>query len=339
MRTSWRAETLAATAVDTSSLRLVLPALAGAAAAYVLWRFAADASPLPPRIVLAALPVYLLLWLSTVVLHAVRWRMVLRRLGTELPLLRLARLWLAARAFGSVVPSGTLGGEPVRAQLLTASGMPAASAAGAVALDRSIELAGNMIVGPLCIVGALALGAGSTTAMTAAACGALVGLALLVAIYVRGMQGRAVLRPLVVPPSWLLPSRWRERVQHDAARADLALQDVLARHPGLVPAGIAVSLAIEALHLVELAALFAVFALAVPLPLLLLSSMGIGVAHAVPVTAALGTLEATQVGLFTVSGQPLATALGVAVALRLAETLAILTGLACLATAPGRARR
>ena len=73
--------------------------------------------------------------------------------------------------------------------------------------------------------------------------------------------------------------------------------------------------------------------------MLLLSSMGIGIAHAVPVTAALGTLEATQIGLFTVGGEPLATGLAVAVAVRLAETLMILTGLACLATAPGRRRR
>jgi len=97
-----------------------------------------------------------------------------------------------------------------------------------------------------------------------------------------------------------------------------------------------VSLVIEALHLVELAALFAVFAVSVPLPLLLSSSMGIGVAHAVPVTASLGTLEATQVGVFTVGGEPLAIGLAVAVAIRLAETVAILAGLACLATAPGR---
>ena len=65
--------------------------------------------------------------------------------------------------------------------------------------------------------------------------------------------------------------------------------------------------------------------------------MGIGIAHIVPVTAALGTLEATQIGLFTVGGASLATGLAVAVALRLAETLAILVGLACLATAPGAA--
>lgn len=339
MRTSWRADSPTATAVDGAIFRLVLPALAGAAAAWVLWRLAADSGPLPHRIVVAALPVYLALWLSTVALHAMRWRMVLRRLGTDLPLVRLARLWLAARAVGSVVPSGTLGGEPVRAQLLTASGMSSASAAGAVALDRSLELAGNMIVGPLCIGGALALGAGSGTALTIAAGGGLVGFALLLAIYLHGMRGDPVLRILATPPAYLLPRRWRTRLLAEATRADGALHTVLAEHPGLVPAGVALSLVIEALHLVELAALFAVFAIAVPLPMLLLSSMGIGIAHAVPVTAALGTLEATQVGLFTVGGEPLATGLAVAVAVRLAETLAILTGLACLATAPGRRRR
>jgi uncharacterized protein (TIRG00374 family) len=336
MRTSWRAETPTTAAVDTPSLRLVLPALAGMAAAYVLWRFATDASPLP-RLVLGALPVYLGLWLATVVLHTVRWRMVLRRLGTDLSLPRLVRLWLAARAVGSVVPSGTLGGEPVRAQLLTANGMPAASAAGAVALDRALELAGNMVVGPLCIGAAVALGAGSGTGLLVAALGALFGLALLTAIYVRGTQGRPVLRPLIGPPSWLVPQRWRVWLHAEAIRADTALQDVLARHPRLVPAGLAVSLTIEGLHIVELMALFAVFGLAVPLPFVLMSSIGIGIAHAVPVSAALGTLEATQIGLFSVGGAPLATGLAVAVALRLAETLAILVGLACLATAPGRA--
>ncbi len=336
MRTSWRAETPTAASADASSLRLALPVLAGAAAAYVLWRFATDASPVPPRVVLGALPVYLALWLATVVLHAFRWQMILRRLGTDVPLARLTRLWLAARAVGAVVPSGTLGGEPVRVRLLTANGMTGARAAGAVALDRALELAGNMIVGPLCIAGAIALGAaGPGTAMAIAAVGALVGLLVLGLVYARGMHGRPALVPLLGPLLPLVPRRWKEPLVQHTVRADAALRDTLATHPGLVPTGIGVSLAIEALHLFELAALFAVFALAVPLPLLLLSSMGIGIAHAVPVTAALGTLEATQIGLFAVGGEPLATGIGVAVALRLAETFWILVGLGCLALAPG----
>jgi uncharacterized protein (TIRG00374 family) len=337
--TSWPPEAgaSAAAAAGRSPLRLALPALAGAGAAWVLWRLATT-SAMPPRIVVAAIPLWLALWLATVLLHALRWQMVLARLGTRLPLGRLARLWLAGRAVGALVPSATLGGEPVRAQLLAASGTPAARAAGAVALDRTLELAGNMIVGPLCIGGAIALGAGSGTVMLITAASALTGLTMLAAIYARGVRGRPALAVLCAPLLRLLPQQRRARVREQAARVDAAMHALVAAHPRLVPAGVGMSLVIEALHVAELAALFAVFAVAAPLPLLLLSSMGIGVAHAVPVTASLGTLEATQVGLFTVGGEPLATGLAVAVAIRLAETLAILVGLACLASAPGRRR-
>ena len=204
-----------------------------------------------------------------------------------------------------------------------------------MALDRSLELAGNVIAGPVCIGTAVVLGAGSGSGMLVAAVSALVGLILLVAIYVRGRRGLPALVPLFNRPFSFLQTRTRIWLLAHAARADTALQEVLAAHPRLVPTGLALSLVIEGLHLLELAALFAVFAIVVPFPLLLLSSIGIGMAHAVPVTAALGTLEATQIGLFTVGGEPLATGLAVAVAIRLAETLWTLVGLACLATAPG----
>jgi len=333
MRPSSRAEP-AGTAADPSWSRLVLPAVAGLGAAWVLWHVAAARTPLPARLAVGWVPIYVGLVLVTVVLHAARWRMVLRRLGTELPLGLLGRLWLAARAVGWLIPSGSLGGEPVRAQLLTTSGMPAPSAAGAVAFDRALELAGNTIVGPLFVAVALALGAGSDTGALAAGAFALAGLTLLALVYIRGRRGRPALVPLARPLLRIAPARWSARIRAGAADADAALHRFLAAHPDLVPAGVGISLAIEAVHVVELAALFAAFSLAVPLPLLLLSSLGLGIAHAIPVTAALGTLEATQIGLFTVGGEPLATGLAVALAIRLAETLAILTGLACLATAP-----
>jgi len=329
MRTNSPAETAAA----------ALPALAGAAAAWVLWRWAVATQPVAPHVVLRAVPFYLACWLATVVLHAVRWRTVLRRLGADPRLARLVRLWLAGRAIGSLVPSGTLGGEPVRAHLLATDGVPAGSAAGSVALDRSLELAGNTIAAPLCVGGAIALGVGSTQAMLSAAGLALVGLACFGWIYVRALRGRPALVPFVRTPLRVLPRAWWTRVGEHVARADGALQELLAAHPDLVPAALGVSLAIEALHVVEMTALFAAFGLTVPLPLVLLSNLGVGVAHAVPVTAALGALEATQVGLFTVGGAPLAIGMTVAIALRMAETLMILVGLACLATASvGRVR-
>ena len=332
MPTSWRAEgahtTVSALALPT--VRGAVLAIAGLGAVYVVWRMLGDSASALVALVPARLPLYFGVALTVVFLRALRWRTVLLRLGVRLPLARLARLWLAGRAVGSLVPSGTLAGEPVRAELLVGLGVSRPIAAGAVALDRSLELAGNMIAGPASVGVALVLGAGSLAGTLVATATAFAGLALFTFVYLRATQRRPALAALFAASMFgRLP--WLRPLAGHAERADAALHDLLATHPGLVPAGLGLSLAIECVLLVELAALFALFALAVPLPLLLLSSIGIGVARVVPVSAALGSLEATQVGIFALGGRTAALGFTVGLVLRIAETLWILVGLACLA--------
>ena len=312
------------------SLRLAVTALAGLGAVYLVWSMLGDGRTALGTLAPARLPLYLGVVLVSVALRALRWRIVLERLGIPLGLVRLARLWLAGRAVGSLIPSGTFAGEPIRAELLRSSGAPRATAAGAVALDRALELAGNMIAGPACVGAALVLGAGSRAGAFFATAGALAGIAMFAFVCLRAAQHRPALVTLVALMG-LDRLQWLRPLGRHAAQADEALQRLIATHPGLIPGGIGLSLAIECLQLGELAALFALFGLAVPLPLLLLSSVGIGVARVVPVTAALGSLEATQVGIFTLGGRTLALGLTVGLVLRLAETLWILVGLACLA--------
>jgi hypothetical protein len=331
MPTSWRAEGAPTGAsLGLPTVRGAVVALAGLCAVYVVWRMFGDGASALVALVPARLPFYLGAALVVVFLRALRWRIVLLRLGVRLPLAPLARLWLAGRAVGSLVPSGTLAGEPVRAALLVGLGVSRPTAAGAVALDRSLELAGNMIAGPASVGVALVLGAGSLAGTLVATATALAGLALFVFVYLRARQRRPALAVLFAA-SLFGRLRWLRPLGEHAARADAALHDLLASHPGLVPAGLALSLAIECILLVELAALFALFALAVPLPFLLLSSIGIGIARVVPVSAALGSLEATQVGIFALGGRTAALGLTVGLVLRVAETLWILVGLACLA--------
>jgi uncharacterized protein (TIRG00374 family) len=321
---------VASTPLRARSLRPAVLALTGLGAVYLVWTVFGDSRAALARVAPTRLPLYLGVVLVVIVLRALRWRIVLDRLGIGLGLARLARLWLAGRAVGSLIPSGTLAGEPVRAELLRSSGATSATAAGAVALDRSLEFVGNMIAGPACIGTALLLGTGSRAGTLLATAGALAGIAIFAFVYLRSAQRRPALVTLVMLAG-LDHTRWLRALRRHAARADEALQHLIAAHPGLVPAGIGLSLAIECLQLGELAALFALFGLAVPLPLFLLSSVGIGVARVVPVTAALGSLEATQVGIFALGGHTLALGLTVGLALRLAETLWILAGLACLA--------
>ncbi len=314
------------------AVRLAFLALAGCGGVYLVWKNVGEGRAALTHVSLALVPVYFSLSATVMALRALRWRFVLRRMGAELGLPRLAQLWLAGRAAGSLIPSGTFAGEPVRAELLRASGVPLGTAAGAVALDRALELAGNMMAGPACVLAALMLGAGSRLVVAITFAFGALGLGTFVFVYARAARGRPAIAALF-PLRWFSRFRMLERPIAHIRRADAAMYDLITTHPKLVPGGVGFSLAIECTQLLELAALFAVFGLFIPVPLLLLSSMGIGFARAVPVSAALGSLEATQVGIFTLGGRSLADGLAVGLVLRIAETFWILTGLACLALA------
>jgi len=339
------ADTLDRQALRARLVRLTLLAVGGLAAAAVAWQTVPASRAALVHLTLGLVPAYLGLMTVTVSLLALRWRRVLESVGVSLPLLRLMQLWLAARAVGSLIPSGTLAGEPVRAYLLRAGAVPSPLAAGTVALDRTLELAGNMIAGPVCVATALALGAGSLAGAMVAALTAGSGLAVLIFVYERARRGAPALVTLLGPTSWGggRPNSVIAIARGHAAKTDAALQQLVAAHPRLVPIGVALSLVIECVQLAEIALLYTVFGLIVPLPLLLLSSVGIGVARVIPVSASLGSLEATQIGIFALGGRTVGLGLSVGLVLRLAETFRILVGLVCLVTAPGaatlRARR
>lgn len=311
------------------AIRLALLALAGCGAVYLVWTNMGEGRTALGHLSFARLPIYFALSLTVMMLRCLRWRLVLRRMGQDLGMWRLIRLWWAGRAAGSLIPSGTFASEPVRAELLRLQGVPLATGAGVVALDRAFELCGNMIAGPASVGVALMLGVGSQLAVVITCAIAAFGLGTFAFVYARAARGRPAITAL-------FPIRRLSRFEilakpiAHAHRADAAMHDLIAAHPRLVPTGIGISCLIECVQLVELAALFSLFGIFLPVSMLLLSSIGIGIARVVPVSAALGSLEATQVGIFTLGGKTLALGLAVGLVLRVAETFWILVGLACL---------
>jgi uncharacterized protein (TIRG00374 family) len=314
------------------AIRLALLALAGCGAVYLVWTNMGEGRAALGHLSLARLPIYFALSLTVMMLRCLRWRLVLRRMGQDLGMWRLIRLWWAGRAAGSLIPSGTFASEPVRAELLRLQGVPRATGAGVVALDRAFELCGNMIAGPASVGVALMLGVGSQLAVVITCALAAFGLGTFAFVYARAARGRPAITALFPIRRLSRFEMLAEPIAH-ARRADAAMHDLIAAHPRLVPTGIAISCLIECVQLVELAALFSLFGIFLPVSMLLLSSIGIGIARVVPVSAALGSLEATQVGIFTLGGKTLALGLAVGLVLRVAETFWILVGLACLVEA------
>ena len=276
------------------------------------------------------LAVYLLLSALVVLGYALRWRMVAGAVGGRPLLAQLVAARLAGDAVSALVPSARLAGEPVRVALARGGGSTARSTA-AVAIERILEVIGNM----LAVVAYAAIfcsvrGASSSGRAPLALAAAMVLLLAAMAVLVVRLRRRG--RPF----AWLYGARARRLAPRLAVwmdglrRVEEHLADFFHQHPRAFVLGVLASLLIEALTIVQYHALLSAFGLALDLPTLVLVLLAGGAAHVVPAPAALGTLEAAQVAaVAAAAGRPdLGFAVGVVV--RLHETLLLGLGLAVL---------
>lgn len=279
---------------------------------------------------LLGLAAYLLLTAMVVTGYALRWRLVARAVGDDPPLGRLIAGRLAGDAIGTLVPSARLAGEPVRLAFARTSA-PLPQAGAGVALDRLLEVIGNMLA-VIVYVAIFVLTHGIAQAKgTPAILAGLMTLLLLgvAALLIRLRRGGRPLAPLYGARARGMAPRlhgWMDGLRK--------MEDHLVRffreHPRAFLLGVLGSLAIEAVTILQYHVLLAAFGVALDLPELVLVLLGSGVARAVPAPAALGALEATQVAVVgAASGHP---DLGfvVGVILRLHETLLLAVGLMVL---------
>jgi uncharacterized protein (TIRG00374 family) len=271
---------------------------------------------------------YLALTAAVMLCYCVRWRRIARAVGAEVSLGRLIGARLAGDAVSAIVPSARLAGEPVRVALLRAGGAAAGASTAAVALDRMLEMIGNMFAVLAYVVvfwitrshAPGALGVGVTTVVL---------LAAMVALVVRLRRGHR-------PFAKLYEGRWRARAPRlspwfDGLRhLEAHLTHFFRAHPRTFAVGLLGALSTEALIVVQYHALFAAFGVHLDLPTLLLVLLGGGLSHAIPSPGAIGALEATQVLVVgAASGEP---ALGfvVGVIVRLHELLLMTAGMIAL---------
>lgn len=273
--------------------------------------------------------VYLAVAIVVLFGYCARWRLVAAVLGHRLPWRRLVEARLGGDAVGSLVPSAKLAGEPVRVGMVMREGVAAPEAGAGVAIDRLMELTGNMGA-VLAYVAVFSVArAGGSTAVFATA-GVLVGLGSLALLVALLRSGR---RPL----SALYGARLRralprlEPLLEGLRVTEDHLEGFFRDHPGAFVRGVVLSLLIEALILVEYHLLLRAFGVEIDVPVLLLVVLGSGVARAMPTPAALGSLEASQVAVLGLAQGAPAEGLVVGVVLRLHETLWIAIGLAVLA--------
>jgi undecaprenyl-diphosphatase len=259
--------------------------------------------------------------------YAVRWRLVIRGVGLTPPLAHLVAARLAGDALGSVVPSARLAGEPVRVAALHTRGAPMAPAAAGVALDRVVELTGQMVaVIAYAAVIALTVALGAAPLALAGVMLALLTWMALLLVYLKRQGGRRLHAAAAARRPGSPRARWLGGL---AGVAD-HLRGFLRSHPAMFCAALGLALLTEVIIVAQYTALFRAFGLALDLPTVLVVLLSGGLSRAAPTPAGLGATEAAQVlAVGSLTGNP---DLGFVVGLivRLHDTLLLAAGLAAL---------
>jgi uncharacterized protein (TIRG00374 family) len=230
---------------------------------------------------------------------ALRWRLLARQLGGDARLGTFFGARLAGLSVGTLTPGAKLGGEPLRAYLVTRGGVPIGIAIATVIVDRGVELLANVVFAlAYCALFAFrdATTAGRVLAVVVAAG---VGLVLVVRFAMKRLEaGRS-----------LVPDRFRSVLERVGAaeraldETDRALHELLFTHRRVVFAALGWALLTNLAIFADYLTIFAAFGPLPSLPDLAGSMLGVGLAHALPVPAALGALEGTQAAVFELAGE------------------------------------
>jgi uncharacterized protein (TIRG00374 family) len=273
-----------------------------------------------------ALILYLLLTALSLLGYALRWRLVAGSLGSTIPLARLAGARLAGDVVGTIVPSGRVAGDPVRAAIVCAGGVEGTKATAGVVLDRVLEAIGNTVCAIVYVsVFSLTRGSSGGDALGTLVVVLAAALAALAAPLAMLRFGWRPLRPLY----WLASERWGSWIAA-ARRTEDHLARLLRERPGVLLWGVLLSLATEAVVVAQYHFLLAGFAVHADLPTLLLVLVGSGLARATPTPAAIGTLEGGQVAVFALAKGAPALGFVTGLVIRIHEILLLLAGLVAL---------
>jgi uncharacterized protein (TIRG00374 family) len=280
-----------------------------------LRRAIADASP-------AKLAVFLVLSTGVFLAYAARWSVVLRAMNAPpLPLPVLLSFRAAEHSVSTLIPSGHLSGEPLRAFLLRRRGLDWTLAISSVAMDRVLDLTSSSVAGPIYVGVFFFANAPSSWAAPWAMGVMLSCSAALAAFYYFAYRGGTLIS---VFARFGVFSSMKASLESIDRNLGGFIRTASFRR------ALALSFLAELLVIAELWTLSRAFNLSISLPTLVGVMVGMGVSQLVPVPAAVGTLEAAEIGVLALAGGDAPLGLAVGLIVRMRETLWILVGLAGL---------
>ncbi len=282
-----------------------------------------------------ARPVYLLVYvacgLGALTCYVLRWRLVTAAVGRRPPFRRLVAARLAGDAVGALVPSAKLAGDPIRVVLVHRDGESGPRASAGVAVDRILESLTNSVcavayVGFFLTVHARGPSAHSVVILFGAM---LVLLVLLVVPVLMLQRGQRPLSPLYQIP---LPqgARWLRQLLAGMYETEGLLLGFFRDHPSVFLRGLVLSVLAEGVQILQFGVLFASFGIRLDVATLLMVLLATGLSRAVPLPAAVGVLESSELAVVMAASAAADIGFVVAMLVRVHETLWMMAGLMVL---------
>jgi uncharacterized protein (TIRG00374 family) len=262
----------------------------------------------------------------TVVCLSWRWGYVLAGLSQNLSLVRLALYRSCAHTVGALIPSGKLGGDPLRIFLAIRSGVPAGDGVASVTVDRTQEIGSTA---PFSLIFAALLFQADVPHIERALITVLVGtLGLVLGSFLavrRLRRGAGLVSALVRATRMdrLSFIKSQHGVIGAAEQSVLKLADQTQRMFVAFLAGLVANLLVVA----EFWLLLVAFGLPSDVTAIAAALFATGAAHLLPVPAGVGVLEGAQMWIFGMLGYPEDVGLAVGLAVRLRELVWILPGM------------
>ena len=294
--------------------------------AFVLWKYGGPALGIlgaaPSAPLLAG---FLTAVCATLVCLSWRWGYILSGLDGSLSLPRLTMYRSAAHSLAVLVPSGKLGGDPLRAWLATRDGVGPGKAIASIAVDRTLEIASNAPFSILFGFLLLQHGIPQLERVLFSVCVGTLGLAAAIFIAVRRLRrGAGLVKPLVMNMRLdrfrLVDQQLDVMADSDASAATLVEQS--RRMLGAFVAGLVANL----LVIGEFFLLLAAFGLPTDPIAIVAAIFATGAAHMLPIPAGIGVLEGATLWLFQLLGYSADVGLAVGLAARLRELIWMLPG-------------
>jgi len=305
--------------------------VAAAGLAWVLHRHGDQAVALLARS--PSLPMLAAFVLAVVIGFAVsglRWDLLLAGLGCPVGIAALIACRAAGQSVSWLIPSGKLGGDPLRAYLVVQEGVPAPQAIASVAVDRTLEMGGASMFATVFAVVLAQQGIPALRGAVVTVCAAAAGLAAGVTLTVRRLRrGQGLVTAAARGTRLDRFALVRNRMQTIAA-AEGAMA-ALVRQPRRVAVAFTIGMAVHVVVLAEYWLLLAAFGLPSRPVAVVAAIFATGATHSMPVPAGVGVLEGGQMWLFSMLGYPPDVGLAVGLAVRLRELVWTLPGLAYLA--------